>query len=254
MSFPALEIRNITIRYGEDSPTVLELASCTIEAGERVALLGLNGSGKTTLLMAVAGIVPFSGEILVGGLSFSEKTLPEIRNRIGFLFNVPEDQLLFPTVIDDVAFGLLRRGVQPDNAMAKARQVLGFLNMAGSAEASIHALSHGQKQRVALAGALVTEPPLLLLDEPSAALDPPTKWELAEHLRGLDAGMLIATHDLSFAAAFCTRFLLIENGSLCSLGPDASFVEKAWKNTTLHKSQRPPIASSEFISEFVRSD
>ena len=110
MNPPALEVCNVTIRYAMDAVAVIQQASCTIGPGERVALLGLNGSGKTTLLMAIAGIVPFVGEIRVGGLALSEKTLPKIRESIGFLFNVPED--LFPHPKSWRTHGALLRSLQ----------------------------------------------------------------------------------------------------------------------------------------------
>ena len=137
-----------------------------------------------------------------------------VRDRIGFLFNVPEDQLLFPKVIDDVAFGLMRRGIPSSEAADKSLATLAALGVGHLAESSLHHLSHGQKQRVALAGAMVCEPPLLLLDEPSAALDPPGKRSLARLLQGQEAAMVVATHDLEFAAQLCTRFIMLEGGRI----------------------------------------
>ena len=182
MTPPPLALRNVTIRYEANAPTILGDVSFTVADSERVALVGLNGSGKTTLLMAAVGLAPHEGQIEICGIPLSRKTLTAVRDRIGFLFNVPEDQLLFPKVIDDVAFGLLRRGMPSTEATAKALATLRSLGVGHLAEASLHHLSHGQKQRIALAGALACEPPLLLLDEPSAALDPPGKRSLARLL------------------------------------------------------------------------
>lgn len=179
-----------------------------------MALVGLNGSGKTTLLMATVGLIPHEGEIEVCGISVTSGTLPQVRDRVGFLFNVPEDQLLFPRVIDDVAFGLVRRGVPAVQAAEKAKAMLQSLKLDHLAEQSLHHLSHGQKQLVALAGALVAEPPLLLLDEPSAGLDPPAKHALASLLRHQPAAMLVATHDLAFAQKLCDRFIMLVQGHL----------------------------------------
>lgn len=228
MNDPALVFKNVSVRYESGHPPVVEGASFTVAEGERVALLGLNGSGKTTVLMAAAGLLPHQGEIRVCGTALGRTTLKEIRSRIGFLFNVPEDQLLFPKVVDDVAFGLRRRAVPVDESKARAVKALAALRAADLSDAPLHHLSHGQKQRVALAGALVTEPPLLLLDEPSAGLDPPGKDDLADHLRGLSAAMLIATHELAFAAAVCRRFILLENGRVSVAGDDVAEVERRW--------------------------
>jgi cobalt/nickel transport system ATP-binding protein len=229
MSVPALVFRGVTVRYeGGDGATVRDV-TFSIAAGERVALVGLNGSGKTTLLMTAVGLVPHDGEVEVGGVTLTRRTVSAIRGQVGFLFNVPEDQLLFPKVVDDAAFGLLRRGLRPSEAMAKARETLGWLGVAHLSEAPLHHLSHGQKQRVALAGALAVDPPLLLLDEPSAALDPPGKRTLAQFLQGVGAAMVVATHDLDFAGSFCTRFLLLERGRIAFDGADAGDVLRRWE-------------------------
>lgn len=214
MKPPALSCCSVTVRYEHDGHAILDGVSFEISAGQRVALVGLNGSGKTTLLMSVVGLVPHHGDIEVGGIKVAHATLPQVRDQVGFLFNVPEDQLLFPRVIDDVAFALLRREIPAAQAAEKALTVLRSLELAQLAEHSLHHLSHGQKQRVALAGALVAEPPLLLLDEPSAGLDPPAKRGLADLLRHQPAAMLVATHDLAFAQRFCDRFIMLVEGRL----------------------------------------
>jgi cobalt/nickel transport system ATP-binding protein len=228
MTAPALCLRETTVRYESDHDAVLRGVSFSIAPGERVALVGLNGTGKTTLLAAVVGLVPHLGEIEVGGVALTRRTLSSIRDNVGFLFNVPEDQLLFPKVVEDAAFSLLRRGLRTSEAMAKARQTLGALGVAHLAEAPLHHLSHGQKQRVALAGALVTDPPLLLLDEPSAGLDPPGKRTLTRILSRIGAAMVVATHDLDFAKALCTRFLVLEGGRVALDTHDVNEVLRLW--------------------------
>lgn len=228
MTAPVLTFSGVTVRYDPAGPAVLEGLDLALAPGERVALLGLNGSGKTTLLKAAVGLLPHSGRIEVCGEPLARATLAPIRARVGFLFNLPEDQLLFPEVLDDVAFGLRRKGVPLGEARARARAALDSLGAAALSDEEIHHLSHGQKQRVALAGALATDPELLLLDEPSAALDPPSRARLAALLAGLDATMLIATHDLDFARACCTRALLIDGGRVrpCPrIAPDAFSLE-----------------------------
>ncbi|MDP2958186.1 MAG: energy-coupling factor ABC transporter ATP-binding protein, partial [Longimicrobiales bacterium] len=158
----------------------------------------------------------------------AKRTAAEVRGKVGFLFNVPEDQLLFPKVIEDAAFGLLRRGEARTEAYRRAAEALGDLGVGRLAEWPLDNLSHGQKQRVALAGALVTKPPLLLLDEPSAGLDPPGRLALARLLDRLDAAMLVATHDLDFAVRFCHRFIALDAGRIVYDGGDASTVRRTW--------------------------
>jgi cobalt/nickel transport system ATP-binding protein len=226
---PALDLRDVSVRYEHGAPCVIDSATFSVAPGERVALLGLNGSGKTTLLMAAAGLVPHEGRLSVCGLDVGPKSLAAVRAQIGFLFNVPEDQLLFPRVVDDVAFGLLRQGVGGAEARARAGEALAALRVAHVAEAPLHHLSHGQKQRVALAGALVTGPPLLLLDEPSAGLDPPGRRSLVELLARRGAAVVVATHDLDFAARLCQRFLVLERGRIAADEPEVGTVRRRWE-------------------------
>jgi cobalt/nickel transport system ATP-binding protein len=230
MTVPTLSLEHVSVTYEPgDTPTLTDV-SLEISEGERVALLGLNGSGKTTLLLAAVGLVPFDGDIAVCGLRVTGVSLRAIRDRIGFLFNVPEDQLLFPKVLDDTSFGLRHRGVAAEEAASRGKAMLTALGVGHLAETSLHHLSHGQKQRVALAGALVSQPPLLLLDEPTAALDPPGKRSLARLLGAQPAAMLVATHDLDFAAQLCTRFVAIEGGRLVLDARDLNEVAHRWKD------------------------
>jgi cobalt/nickel transport system ATP-binding protein len=228
MSEPALVMSHVSVRYEPDDPPILVDISLEVAPGEKVALLGLNGSGKTTLLIAAVGLLPHEGSITVCGLPLSRATLGEVRRRVGFLFNVPEDQLLFPKVLDDVAFALTRQGEPAAQAAAQAQATLEALGIGQLGQASLHHLSHGQKQRVALAGALVAAQPLLLLDEPSAALDPPAKRGLARLLAAQPAAMIVATHDIEFAAWLCTRFVTIENGRIAADQVDAAEVRRRW--------------------------
>lgn len=223
-----LEFREVTVRYEPAAPAALTGVSFSLAAGERVGLIGLNGSGKTTALMAVVGLVPHEGRILVDGISLSGRSAAAIRSRVGFLFNVPENQLLFPKVIEDVAFGLVRRGLSPREASDRALCVLDSLGIRDLADSPVHHLSHGQKQRVALAGALVTDPAVLLLDEPSAGLDPPARQRLARLLGGLPAAVLVATHDLEFASRTCSRFLVLERGRLVRELRDPADLLRFW--------------------------
>ena len=225
---PALELADVRVRYGADAPAVLDGAAFSLAAGERAALVGLNGSGKTTLLMAAVGLVGHDGAIRVCGTPVTQRTVSSVRRRIGFLFNVPEDQLLFPSALEDVAFTLLQRGEGQQRANERAQSMLAALGADALAELPLSRLSHGQKQRVALAGALVSAPLLVLLDEPSAGLDPPGKVALAQLLSGLDAAVLVATHDLDFAQRLCSRFILLDGGSVAYDGGDLAFVLRHW--------------------------
>ena len=226
-----LRCTGITVRHEPDVPPTLSDLSLVVEPGERVALIGLNGSGKTTLLMSLAGLVPHEGEISICGEPLDRRSVARLRRKIGFLFNVPEDQLLFPKVVEDVAFGLLRAGTSREQAFTRAGQALESLGIGALAEQPSHHLSHGQKQRVALAGAIVTEPPLLLLDEPTAGLDPPGKRELAALLRAQTSAQLIATHDLDFADHVCSRVVLLDGGTIVEASASTREIRARWKLT-----------------------
>lgn len=220
----ALSLDSVTARYADSPRPALDGATLSVAAGERVALLGLNGSGKTTLLNVVAGLVPFTGKAEVCGIPVCRSRLREVRARIGFLFGVPDDQLLFPNVLEDVAYSLRQRGVPKASRESQARDVLASLGIAALAGASPYSLSQGQRQRVALAGVLAGSPDLLLLDEPSASLDPVGQAELARALRPLPAALVMATHDIPFAERICSRFIVLDSGRILSdsAAPDSA--------------------------------
>ncbi|NJK88017.1 MAG: ABC transporter ATP-binding protein, partial [Myxococcales bacterium] len=188
----------------------------SVAPGERLALVGRNGSGKSTLLLAIAGLLPHRGRIEVSGEALSPPRAAALRRKMGFLFSSPDDQLLFPTVFEDVVFGGLAKGMSRPAAETSASSLLAKLGVESLAKSPVHELSHGQKQRVALAGALIGPPDLLLLDEPSAALDPVGQRDLVNLLSDLPIAMLIATHDMAFAERLCSRFLVLEDKRITS--------------------------------------
>ena len=152
------------------------------------------------------------------GTSVEESTLPSVRERIGVLFSVPEDQILLPLVLDDVSYSLRQRGMPQEAATIRARAVLADLGGKPLADRHVHAISHGERLRVALAGVLAPSPSLLLLDEPSTTLDPPGKRELAAVLGTLPSAALVATNDFSFVRAFCSKYLVLEQGGIVEEG------------------------------------
>jgi cobalt/nickel transport system ATP-binding protein len=222
-----LFLENVAAGYSTQTPILRDI-TLSLAPGERVALLGLNGCGKTTLLYTIAGLLPHTGRIEVSGLELNKHNAKAARERIGFLFSIPEDQLFFPRVMDDTAFTLQRRGTAPAQAHARAQGMLEKLGVGFAGDLSPFHLSHGQRQRVALAGVLVGAPALLLLDEPTAALDPPGKRSLATLLASLDAAQLIATHDLDFARRTCARFVIMDKGRVVYDGAEVEWAERFW--------------------------
>lgn len=197
-----VRVRQLRVQYAGASEAALAVAALDVAPGERVALVGPNGSGKTTLLSVLAGCVDYTGDVTVGGEAPKGRTLRNVRRRLGVLFENPDDQFLFPTVREDVGYAL--RGLPHEEMERRVDTLLAALGLP-TANRPIAALSRGQRQRVALAGVLAAEPDLLLLDEPTAALDEAEKRRLVDVLRATPATLLVATHDRAFAAALCPR-------------------------------------------------
>jgi cobalt transport protein ATP-binding subunit len=198
--------------------SALKSVSFSMEAGEKVALIGPNGAGKSTLLLHLNGLLTGDGEIQIDGITLGRKTLREVRRRVGLVFQDPDDQLFMPTVLDDVAFGLLNQGLGWEEAARRALHTLEEVGMAEAAEYAPQHLSLGQKKRVALAGVLAMQPPVLVLDEPTAGLDPRARRQLIRLLERLPQTLLAATHDLEMALELCPRALIMDEGTIVAQG------------------------------------
>lgn len=196
----------------EDVVTLLGPVTCRLTE-RRVAVVGANGSGKSTLARLVNGLaLPSSGTVRVDGLD-TGRDGPAVRQRVGFVFTDPEAQLVMPTPLEDVALSLRRLRLPAAERDARARAVLERFGLGERAEVPVHALSGGQKQLLALAGVLATEPSVLVCDEPTTLLD--LRWRRAvdELLAGLDQQVLLVTHDLD-AAERAERVLVVDGGAV----------------------------------------
>jgi len=210
----AIQVQGVRHVY-PDGHVALDGVNLTVTAGERVAVLGPNGAGKTTLMLHFNGVLSAtSGTVSIGGTTVSRKTLHDIRRRVGLVFQDPDDQLFMPTVAQDVAFGPANFGLRGDALAERVAQALETVSLTEVADRSPTHLSGGQRRRAALATVLACEPEILVLDEPSANLDPVARRELAETLSGLDATMLIVTHDLPYAAQLCDRAVVMDGGAV----------------------------------------
>ncbi|RRO18927.1 ABC transporter ATP-binding protein [Saccharopolyspora rhizosphaerae] len=219
VSAPALEIRGLAHAY-PDGHRALTSVDLRVEPGERVAVLGPNGAGKTTLTLHLNGVLrPTAGSIAVGGLPVEPKQLKEVRRRVGLVFQDPDDQLFMPTVREDVAFGPANFGVRGAELEQRVHEALDAVGMAEHAHRSPLHLSGGQRKRVALAAVLACRPELLVLDEPSANLEPVARRELAEVLLEVGGTMLMVTHDLPYALQLCPRSVIIDHGEVVADGP-----------------------------------
>lgn len=213
---PLVELRGLSFAYPESNGPVLDAVELCLEEGSRIGLFGPNGCGKTTLVSILMGLFPptggevrFRGRPLRGNGEFRA-----LRREVGFVFQQADDQILFPTVLDDVAFGPLNLGLDPEAAGRVARETLDFLGLSGFEDRLTHKLSGGEKKLVTLAGVLAMKPRALILDEPTAGLDPATRDRLVAILRGLDVATLIISHDWDFLHDTSTTYFTIESGKL----------------------------------------
>jgi len=212
MIAPVLDVRDLAFTY-PDGHEALRGVDLTVDAGERVAILGPNGAGKTTLVLALNGInTATRGSVAVGGMVVERPNLPEIRRRVGIVFQDPDDQLFMPTVRDDVAFGPANLGLRGLELATRTMEALDAVGMAHVADRSPHHLSFGERRRVALATVLAMRPDILVLDEPSSNLDPQARRELAEIVLELPVTTLLVTHDLPYALQLCERAVVLNGG------------------------------------------
>ena len=212
-----IEIRSLSFSY-PDGRRALSEVSLSVGEGERVALIGPNGAGKSTLLLHMNGILRGEGEVKVDGIRLSKETLPEIRRRVGLVFQDPNDQLFCPTVADDVAFGPMHFGLAREELEGIVADSLSAVGMGDAAGRPAHHLSVGERRRVTLAAVLACDPKVLALDEPAAMLDPKRRRWLTEFLAGQGRTVVLATHDLDFALATCPRTVLMHGGRVVADG------------------------------------
>jgi len=211
-----IEIESLGFSYpGSHSPALSEV-TLSLAPGEHVAIVGPNGAGKSTLLLHLNGILePDVGTVSIGGLSAIKENFPEIRSRVGLVFQDPDDQLFMPTLLEDVAFGPLCQSMSSAEAESRARKALQSVGL-GELDAgrAAHHLSGGEKRRAALATVLSMEPGVLALDEPTASLDGRGRRQIAEILRARSQTVVVVTHDVEFAAAVCRRIVLMDGGRI----------------------------------------
>lgn len=227
------EATAVRFRYG-DVPA-LDGLSLSIAAGTRVALLGANGSGKSTLLRMLDGLAfPQEGSIRFEGEPLTEARMNDdgfalgFRRRVGFLFQSSDVQLFNPTVFDEIAFGPLQLGWDESRTRAGVAKAMDLLDIAGLEDRSPHRLSGGEKKRVALAAVLVIEPEVLLLDEPTAALDPRGQSAVIDVLsnwRGSARTVVTTTHDLGIVEDVADHCVILHEGRVAAMGPPNVLLE-----------------------------
>ena len=214
----ALELKNVKFAY-PNGFEALHGINLKIGQGEKVAIIGENGAGKTTMAKMTNGLLrPTSGEVLVGEQPTVNKTVAAISRHVGYVFQNPDDQLFLPTVYQNVAFGLENIGLSGEEVRKKADKTLERLGISYLRDRQAQRLSGGEKRMAALATVLAMEPGILLLDEPTAFLDPKARRRLIQVMDTLDQTMLVATHDLTFALETCQRSLVLTGGAVFAGG------------------------------------
>jgi cobalt/nickel transport system ATP-binding protein len=219
MSVPTIALSGVAFAY-PDGRRALDGIDLHIHPGERVALLGPNGAGKTTLVLHLNGILlPQRGTVEVAGIPVTREHFVEVRRRVGLVFQDPDDQVFMPTVHEDVAFGPANLGLRGAELEARVQAALTAVGMQDRARRAPHHLSYGERRLVAIATVLAMEPEILVLDEPSANLDPAGRRELAGVLHRLGLTMLMVTHDLPYALQLCDRAVVLSAGRIAADGP-----------------------------------
>lgn len=221
---PIIDIQDLSFQYADGTPALSHL-SLSFERGKTTCILGGNGAGKSTLFLHLNGILkPSSGKIYYAGepLTYSHKALNHLRQKVGIVFQDPDNQLFSSSVYEDVSFGLVNLGIPEKLARERIEKALYQTGIYELRKRPTHSLSYGQKKRVALAGIIVMEPEVLILDEPTAGLDPQGIEEILELIdtlkKDLNISIIMATHDMNLVPLMCDTVYVLKSGSLYDSG------------------------------------
>ncbi|MEW6085703.1 MAG: ABC transporter ATP-binding protein [Chloroflexota bacterium] len=212
-----VSVRDLHFAY-HDGHVALRGVSFKLCKGDKVALVGPNGAGKSTLMLQLNGILTGRGEIEIGDMRLTRDNLPVIRAMVGLVFQNPDDQLFSPTVFEDVAFGPLHMSLPEDEVFKRVDAALEAVRMTSYRERLSHHLSVGEKKRIAIATVLSMNPSILILDEPSAGLDPRARRTLINLLRDLPITMLVSTHDMRLVEELFPRTIVMDEGLIVADG------------------------------------
>ena len=212
-----LELKQVSKSYwGKKALDGVDLA---LGPGEIVGLFGENGAGKSTLMKAALGLITVTGTITIDGLEMNRGNLADIRRRLGYVLQDSDNQMFMPTVFEDMLFGPLNYGMPRPEAEALVDRTLAELNLTHLKNRRNHKLSGGEKRMAAIATILAMQPKIMLMDEPSTALDPKNRRTLIRTLNALPVTKIIATHDLDLVLETCDRVLLLHDGQIAADGP-----------------------------------
>src|SRR5690349_22609056 len=232
-----LQVHDLHFSY-HDGLAALRGVSFEMCEGEKVALVGPNGAGKSTLMLHLNGILSGHGDVTVEGNRLTRDNLPAIRAMVGLVFQNPDDQLFSPTVFEDVAFGPLHMGLPEADVRARVDSALEAVRMSGYRDRLSHHLSVGEKKRIAIATVLSMNPSLLVLDEPSAGLDPRARRTLINLLKELPITMLVSTHDMAMVKELFPRTIVMDEGRIVADGRTSEILENE-ELLTAHGLEKP---------------
>jgi cobalt/nickel transport system ATP-binding protein len=220
----AIEIDRLSFTY-PDGNKALDEISLNIQSGEKVALIGPNGAGKSTLILQLNGIFRGTGQVRICGQNLNKDSLARIRAMVGMVFQSPEDQLFSPRVFDDVAFGPIYQGLPLEEIERRVANSLYAVGMSDYGHRISHHLSMGEKKRIAIATVLAMDPEVLILDEPTAGLDPRARRSLINLLRDLPLTMFVSTHDMLFADELFPRTVILDEGRMVADGKTSELMK-----------------------------
>jgi cobalt/nickel transport system ATP-binding protein len=219
MSHHIVELKDVHFRY-PDGTEALKGISFKVVHGESVGITGANGAGKTTLLLNLNGhLLPTNGEISIGEVPLMKKTRQEIRKKVGFVFQRPDDQLFMPSVYEDVAFGPINLGLSQEKVDERVKSALQKVGCLHLMKRPPHRLSEGQKRAVTIAAVMAMNPDILVMDEPASNLDPKSRRQLINLLKSFQHTKIIASHDLDLILDVCERCIMIKDGKVVVDGP-----------------------------------
>ena len=227
MSHHKIEARGLKFAYPDGNEAVKDV-SFVIHHGESVGVIGSNGAGKSTLLMLLMGVLfPDEGEVLVGDILVTKKTLPMIRKSLGMVFQDPDDQLFMATVYEDVAFGPRNYKLEEPEVDTRVKNALDLVGIPHLADRVPFKLSGGEKRSASIATVLSMQPDLLILDEPTAALDPKSRRRIMKLLKGFQHTKIITSHDLDMVYEMCDRIIVLKNGEVVADGKTTEILTDA---------------------------
>lgn len=213
-----VNLENITYRYPDKFKAIEDL-SFSVKEGEKIGLIGANGAGKSTILKLLTGLfISEEGKISIDSIELNKNNLKEIRRKIGFIFQDSDSQLFMNTVYDDIAFGLRSMGMSEEKVSEKVDKILKKLSIECLKDKSIYKLSGGQKRIISIAGILVMKPEIIIMDEPTCALDPKYRRIFINILKDLQQTQIIATHDLDMIMDTCSRVIILNEGKVVADG------------------------------------